>query len=191
MRQEQTLSPSVWLASGPIVMPRPGAVLDALVGGTARVVRFVGPHRLYRAAGWHAAGDRAASTAMASASFASAFGSWWADEAALARLGERLLQSPGVLPPSLLQRAGPAHLRAAAALCDDTQPLRHLLVLDLPAREELTGVVGLAAPQPRCTAQDVSPRDARQLPGGIEQAFFKRTQALNAVKPQWVRICPW
>lgn len=181
MRQEQTLSPSVWLASGPIAIARPGAVLDAFAGGTVRVVRFVGPHRFYRAAGWDARSGR----------MASAYGSWWADEAALARIGERLALYKGFLPPELLRLAWPAQFRAAAALCEDWNDLRELFVLDLPAREELTGVVGPAAPQPLRSRQDPARRDTRMLPGGIEQVFFKRTRTLNAVNPLWVRACPW
>ncbi|MBI5256548.1 MAG: hypothetical protein HY855_08620 [Burkholderiales bacterium] len=170
------MSPAVWLASGPIVIHNAASVLQAFQPGTTRVVRFIGPHRLYRAAGWDAKSGR----------MASAYGSWWADEHALAQIGARIERFEGFLPPELLKRAWPAQFRGAAALCEDWNDLREMFRLDLPPREELTGVVGLAAPQPQRSTLDPAQRRTPLLAGGGEQVFFKRTPALNAINPLWV-----
>lgn len=178
MRQEQTLSPSVWLAGGPIAIGNPSAVLQAFQPGTVKVVRFLGPHRLYRAAGWDAKGGR----------MASAYGSWWSDEQALAQIGARISQFEGFLPPELLKQAWPAQYRGAAALCEDWNDMREMFRLDLPPREELTGVVGLSAEQPQRSTMDPTHRHTPMLPGGGEQVFFKRTASLSAISPLWVHL---
>lgn len=179
MRQEQTLQAAAWLARGPIAL-NPGEVLSALVPGSARVVRFAGPHRLYRAAGWD--GRRGKLTTP--------YGSWWADEQALVSIGNRLEQFEGFLPPELLRRAWPAQYRGAAALCEDWNDMREMFRLDLPAGEELIGVVGLAAPQPQRSTLDAQDRRTPMLPGGGEQVFFKRTATLSAINPLWVHAEP-
>lgn len=176
MRQEQTLSPSVWLASGPISIANPSVVLQTFRAGTAKVVRFIGPHRLYRAAGWDAKSGR----------MASAYGSWWSDENALVQIAARIERFEGFLPPELLKRAWPAQYRGAAALCEDWNDMREMFRLDLPAREELTGVVGLAAEQPQRSTMDPAQRRTPMLPGGGEQVYFKRTASLSAINPLWV-----
>ncbi|WP_395699718.1 hypothetical protein [Aquabacterium sp.] len=179
MRQEQTLSPAAWLARGPMAV-NPAEVLPNFRVGSAKVVRFIGPHRFYRAAGWDATRVR----------LASAFGSWWADEQALVAIGSRIDQFEGFLPPELLRRAWPAQYRGLAALCEDWNDMREMFRLDLPPREELTGVVGLASEQPLRSTLDPRQRRTPMLPGGGEQVYFKRTPTLSAINPLWVHAEP-
>jgi hypothetical protein len=174
MRQEQFLRPATWLARGPLAV-RPAEVLAAFAPGSAKVVRFAGPHRLYRAAGWDTLRGRQATP----------HGSWWADEQALVRLGERLPQFEACLPPGLAHRAWPAPYRGAAALCEDWDEMREFFRLELPPGEELVGVAGLALP-PLRTGSQARQRRTPMLPGGGEQIFFKRTPQLSPINPQWV-----
>lgn len=178
MRQEQTLSPSVWLAKGPMAIGNPSAVLQAFQPGTVRVVRFVGPHRLLRAAGWDATSGRPGANQ----------GSWWADEQALALIGARLPQFEASLPPELQRNPWSAAQRGLATLCEDWAELREILRLDLPAREELTGVVGLAAVAPRRGGAGVARPGPAMPPAteGAELAFFKRSASLSAINRVWI-----
>src|SRR4249920_901983 len=116
MRQEQTLSPSVWLSKGPMAIGNPSAVLQAFQPGTVRVVRFVGPHRLLRAAGWDATSSRPGTTQ----------GSWWADEQALATLGARIPPFEASLPAELQRHTWTAAQRALATLCESWSDLREI-----------------------------------------------------------------
>ncbi len=179
MRQEQTLSPASWLTRGPIAV-NPGEVLPNFRAGTAKVVRFIGPHRFYRAAGWDTKRSR----------MASAYGSWWADEQALVAIANRIERFEDFLPPELLKRAWPAQYRGAAALCEDWNDMREMFRLELPPREELTGVVGLASEQPLHSTMDRLDRRTPMLPGGLEQVYFKRTPTLSAINPLWVHAEP-
>lgn len=175
MRQEQTLSPSVWLSKGPMAIGNPSAVLQAFQPGTVRVVRFIGPHRLLRAAAWDGKSSRPGTNQ----------GSWWSDEQALARAGSRLLPFEAALPVELQRQSWSPAQRGLAMLCEDWSELREIQRLDLPAREELTGIVGLAV-EPRRSAglQAAMP----QAVDGAELAFFKRSALLSAISPLWVHV---
>lgn len=175
MRQEQTLSPSVWLSKGPMAIGNPAAVLQAFQPGTVRVVRFVGPHRLLRAAGWDMRSSRPAANQ----------GSWWADEQWLSLAGTRMPQFETLLPAELQRHAWTAPQRGLASLCEDWAEMRDIFRLDLPAREELTGVVGLAAQAPRRASASSTMPALPQGEGG-ELAFFKRSASLSAINSLWV-----
>jgi hypothetical protein len=163
------------MSSGPIPVTNPQQVLSTFQNGVAEVVRFSGPHRLYRAAGWDA-----------NSAQVSAYGSWWVDESVLVAIGNRLTQFERWLPEDLLRRAWPAHYRGAAALCEDWNDMRGMFALDLPPGADLTGLVGIAAPQPQRSTMNPSSRTTPMLAGGAEQVYFKRTQTLNSINPLWV-----
>jgi hypothetical protein len=117
---------------------------------------------------------------------ASAYGSWWADEQVLAAIGAKISMFEKWLPQELLKRAWPAQYRGASALCEDWNDMREMFRLDLPAGQELVGLVGLAAPQPQKSTLDPKSRKTPMLQGGGEQVFFKRTSTLNSINPLWV-----
>jgi hypothetical protein len=54
VREEIPIGAETWLRGGPVVVPMPAKVLATFRPGAAKVVTFVGPHRLYRAADWDA-----------------------------------------------------------------------------------------------------------------------------------------
>jgi len=176
VREEVSISPSVWLSSPPIPITHAPSVLATFKPGTVKVVRFVGPHKLYRAAGWDATKD----------SLASSYGSWWADERVLAGIGARISKFDNWLPKDLLKRAWPAQYRGAAALCYDWNDMREMFSLQLPSGQELTGLAGLAAPQPMKSTLNPASRKTPMLEGGGEQVFFKKTPTLSSINPLWV-----
>jgi hypothetical protein len=176
MRQELSITPSAWLASAPIAIVSPASVLAGFVPGGAKVVRFDGPHRFYRAAGWDATRN----------TMATAYGSWWVDELALIRIGNTLQQFERWLPKALLQKAWPAQYRGMSALCEDWNDMREMFKLDLPSGHQITGLVGPAAPQPRTSTLDPTSRTTPMFKGGGEQVYFKRTATANSVNPLWV-----
>ncbi|HTZ58691.1 MAG TPA: hypothetical protein VMB49_11360 [Acidobacteriaceae bacterium] len=175
MREQLPIPALEWLSSGSIVIEKPTSVLSTFKPGTVNVVRFTGPHELYRAAGWDA-----------KKVLASAYGSWWADAAVLASIGRQIVQFEGWLPKNLLRKAWPVQYRGAAALCEDWNDMREMFKLELPADQELVGLAGLSAPQPRKSSMDSSLRKTPMLKGGGEQVYFKRTATLNSVNPLWV-----
>ena len=176
MRQDLSITPSAWLASAPIAIAVPASVLAAFLPGTAKVVRFTGPHRLYRAAGWDAPRG----------TMATAYGSWWADELTLARIGSSLQQFERWLPKDLLQRAWPVQYRGMSALCEDWNDMREMFKLELPSSDQITGLVGAAAPQPQTSSMDPTSRTTPMFKGGGEQVYFKKTPTANSVNPLWV-----
>ena len=179
MRQGVGTAPSAWLTSGPIVVPNAALVLATFVPGTTKVVRFAGPHTLYRAAGWYV-------TKTGEGRMASAYGSWWADEMALVAIGNRLAQFESWLPPELLKKAWPAQYRGAAALCEDWNDMREMFKLQLPAGDQIEGLVGVAAPQSQKSTLDPKSRKTPMLQGGGEQVYFKAAPGVNTVNPLWV-----
>jgi len=52
MKEKLSVSATSSLPSGPMPIPYPNNILSGFLGGAAKVVRFEGPHRFYRAAGW-------------------------------------------------------------------------------------------------------------------------------------------
>jgi hypothetical protein len=164
------------MSSGPIPIANPSQVLATFQNGSADVMRFTGPHRLYRAAGWDATRGQ----------MAAAYGSWWADEATLAAIGSRIDKFEGWLPKELLRKAWPAQYRGAAALCEDWNDMREMFKLELPAGEEIVGLVGPAAPQPKKSTMNRSSHTTPMFTGGAEQVYFKRTPTLNSINPLWV-----
>lgn len=176
MREELSVLPTTWLTSAPIPITNAASILSAFKPGTAQVVRFMGPHRLYRAAGWD----------QTKGSMASAYGSWWADEKVLVAIGAKLSMFENWLPKELLKRAWPAQYRGASALCEDWNDMREMFRLELPQGEALEGLVGLAAPQPLKSTLNPNSKKTPMLQGGGEQVFFKRTPTLNSVNPLWV-----
>lgn len=183
MKELLAVSPEVWLGSSPIVISGAGVNTCNVPPRDSQDVSLRrGPHALYRAGGWDATRSR----------FASAYGSWWADSLFLATLGARIEKFENWLPDELLRQAWPAQCRGAAALCEDWNDMREMFKLELPAGEELQGLVGLAAPQARRSTISVSSRRTPLLPGGGEQVYFKRTPTLNSVNPLWVYpACLW
>jgi len=176
MRQDLSMVAATWLASGPITIRDVASVLATFKPGTAKVVRFSGPHTLYRAGGWDASKGE----------LASAYGSWWADALVLAKIGSQLEKFEGWLPSELLRQAWPAQYRGAAALCEDWNDMREMFKLELPVKEEIVGLVGIAARQPQRSKMDASSKRTPMLSGGGEQVYFKRTRTLNSVNPLWV-----
>ena len=61
MREELRTAPVTWLASGPITIRDAAPILATFRPGTAKVVRFSGPHTLYRAGGWDSSKGQLAS----------------------------------------------------------------------------------------------------------------------------------
>ena len=176
MREYVADIPAEWLESGPIEIFHSASILATFMPGTAKVVRFVGPHTFYRAAGWSSGKGQ----------WASAYGSWWADSFALVEIGKRIDKFEDWLPSELLQRAWPAQFRGAAALCEDWNDMREMFRLELPSEHELIGLVGLATPQPQVSAMDAREAKTPMLVGGGEQVYFKQTPTLNSVNPLWV-----
>ncbi len=177
MREQLSENPMTWLTSSPMPIQASFAngILATFKPGTAKVVKFKGAHKFYRAAGWDAKGQ-----------MASAYGSWWADEIELTKLNAKLSQFQNWLPDELLKKALPAHYRAATALCEDWNDMREMFKLVLPHSDEITGLVGIAAAQPQFSSLDPKSKKTPMLPGGAEQVYFKRTPKLNSVNPLWV-----
>lgn len=176
MREDLSIPAAVWLASGPVAIRDTASVLATFKPGTAKVVRFFGPHTLYRAAGWDSSKGQ----------LATAYGSWWADSLVLGKIGSQIEQFESWLPPELIRQRWPAQYRGAAALCEDWNDMREMFKLELPPRDEIYGLVGIAAPQPRKSTMDRSSTKTPMLQGGGEQVYFKRTHTLNTVNPLWV-----
>ena len=91
---------------------------------------------------------------------ASAYGSWWADELVLAEIGRQIHMFEGWLPDEMLKKAWPVQYRGATALCEDWNDMGDMVKLQLPPGDEITGLVGLAAPQPQRSTLDPSDRKA-------------------------------
>jgi hypothetical protein len=176
MREVVSVSPAVWLASGPIVIQNSASVLATFNPGTVKVVRFTGPHTLYRAGGWDSIKGQ----------LASAYGSWWADAVVLANIGRQLDKFENWLPTALIRQAWPAQYRGVAALCEDWNYMREMFRLELPVKDEIFGLVGLAAPQPQLSKMNPKARTTPMFKGGGEQVYFKKTFTLNSVNPLWV-----
>ena len=176
MREQLSIAPATWLAGDPIPINNSASVLSTFRPGTAMVVRFRGPHRFYRAAGWDSTRG----------SMASAYGSWWADELVLAEIGKKIDMFESWLPGHLLNKAWPAQYRGVTALCDDWNDMREMFKMDLPSNQEITGLVGIAASQPQKSNLNSKAKKTPILKGGGEQVYFKRTHTLNSVNPLWV-----
>lgn len=176
MREDVSMVPAAWLASGPIVIHDAASVLATFNPGTVKVVRFYGPHTLYRAGGWDATKGQ----------MASAYGSWWADSLVLARIGNQLDMFEKWLPPELIRQAWPAQYRGLAALCEDWNDMREMFRMELPFKEELFGLAGQAAPQPQNSKMNPKARTTPMFKGGGEQVYFKKTHTLNSINPLWV-----
>ena len=176
MREEISMSPTAWLSKAPIPIPSPASVLSAFKPGTAKVVRFTGLHKFYRAAGWDATRG----------GLASAYGSWWVDEMVLIQISHKIDLFENWFPKSFLKRALPSQYRGATALCEDWNDMRDMFKLVLPHQNEITGIAGLAAPQPQKSHfKPVGPKTSI-LKGGAEQIYFKKTRTLNSINPLWV-----
>jgi hypothetical protein len=141
-----------------------------------KVVKFKGPHTLYRAAGWDSTRGE----------MASAYGGWWADEMELVKISQKLNKFENWLPEELLRKALPTQYRGATALCEDWNDMREMFKLQLPSSDEITGLVGIASAQPQKSTLNVRSRKTPMLQGGAEQVFFKKTQTLNSINPLWV-----
>ncbi|MES9854839.1 MAG: hypothetical protein ABW170_23770 [Candidatus Thiodiazotropha sp. L084R] len=176
MRSELAISPSDWLKEHPISIQNPASILSAFKPVAIKVVKFKGPHRLYRASGWDSNRGQ----------IASAYGSWWADERVLAKLAQRIDMFKNWLPDELRRKALPIQYRGATALCEDWNDMREMFSLKLPAGQEITGLVGIASEQPKLSSLDPNSRHTPMLQGGAEQVYFKRTPTLNSVNPLWV-----
>ena len=178
MRKKLDLRPWQWLAAGPIPIPDVAGVLATFRPGTARVVCFSGPHTLCRAAGWGLKKGKPEQV--------TAYGSWWADAAVLADIGQRLAMFDGWLPDAMLQRAHTVQYRGAVALCEDWNDMGEMFRMELPVGQEIEGLVGISAPQPQYSGLDPKLGNTPILQGGAEQVFFKRTPELNSINPLWV-----
>jgi hypothetical protein len=176
MREVLPVASISWLSSPPITIPNPASILSGFLGGSGKVVRFKGPHRFYRAAGWDTKNN----------AMASAYGGWWVDEAILSQIGNRIQQFEGWLPPNSLHQAWPAHYRGMTALCEDWNDMREMYKLDLPPGEEIIGLVGPTAPQPRLSTLNANSRATPMFRGEGEQVYFKRTRNLNSINPLWI-----
>lgn len=176
MREQLSISPAAWLSGSPIPISNPASVMSAFKPGTMKIVRFMGPHTLYRAAGWDSSRGE----------MASAYGSWWADEMELVKISQKISMFENWLPEKLLRRALPAQYRGATALCEDWNDMREMFKLVLPSRHEITGLVGMAAAQPQKSTLDPHARKTPMLHGDAEQVFFKKTRTLNSINPLWV-----
>ncbi|HXJ84294.1 MAG TPA: hypothetical protein VMS64_37110 [Candidatus Methylomirabilis sp.] len=74
-----------------------------------------------------------------------------------------------------------------SALCEDWNDMREMFVLEQPPGDEITGLVGPAAPPPQKSTMDPRARTTPMFKGGGEQVYFKRTVTANSVNPLWVR----
>lgn len=129
--------------------------------GEPTAVEFQGPKRFLRAVG-------------ARAPMTNAFGGWWFDEAVLRRIENELSRIP--LSQATQRQAVLGRLRAALAVRIDWSDMGELWLLELPAAEAITGLVGTVAGQPLSTG-DAS----RVLRGGEQQIFFLTKN------PFWIR----
>jgi hypothetical protein len=176
MRQEFSIAPAHWLTTPPIAIPNPSSILSGF-HGIARVIRFKGPHRFYRAAGWDSKNN----------AMASAYGGWWVDEMILAQIGNKINQFENWLPKNLLAQSWPVQYRGMTALCEDWNDMREMYKLELPTGDEITGLVGPAAPQPKLSSMSPS-RTTPMFRGEGEQVYFKRSHNLNSINPLWVYL---
>jgi len=176
MKEELSIPAVSWLLSGPIPIPYPNSILSGFLGGAAKVVRFKGPHRFYRAAGWDSLRNE----------MASAYGGWWVEETILAQMGAKITQFENWLPKNLLAQAWPIQYRGMTALCEDWNDMREMYKLELPNGEIIVGLVGLVAPQPQRSSLNPVARSTPFFQGGAEQVYFKRTKNLNSINPLWV-----
>ena len=146
------------------------------------VMRYKGPHTFYRVAGWDETKSK----------MADPYGCWWIDEAVLGAIYSkiaRLDMYEGWIPPDLLNRIKslPMHYRALTAVCTDWNDFREQVALKLPHGEEIIGLSGGIAPQPLRGSMDRNSSKTPWLPGGLEQVFFKRANAIeNNINPLWV-----
>ena len=145
----------------------------ACFSGNTHVVRYVGPHRFYRAAGKDANGDLANAYS----------GRWWADENVLIQIANRLATAENWMTSGELKRAWPAQYRALMALSRDWNDMSEIFQLELPAGATLEGLAGTAREQPEFSVKDPLGRHRpnRFLTGGAEQVYFK------VKNPFWVR----
>jgi hypothetical protein len=72
------------------------------------------------------------------------------------------------------------------ALCEDWNDMREMYKLDLPPGEEIIGLVGPTAPQPRLSTLNANSRATPMFRGEGEQVYFKRTRNLNSINPLWI-----
>jgi hypothetical protein len=177
VREELSISAINWLNAKPIVVADAASVLATFQSpAAAKVVKFSGPHTLYRAGGWDTNKGK----------LASAYGSWWADELVLARIGSQLEKFETWLPPEMLKQAWPSQYRGVTALCEDWNDMREMFKMKLPAGETIEGLVGPTAPQPQRSKMNPKARNTPMLRGGAEQVFFKRSETLSRINPLWV-----
>jgi len=174
MREALNISSAGWLTSAPIPISHYSSILSAFIPGTAKVVRFTGPHRFYRAAGWDST----------KGGMASRYGSSWADEEILVQIGSKIEMFEGWLPEKFLQKAWPAQYRGMTSLCEDWNDMRKIYRLELSAGEVIVGLVG--STQPQKSTMDAKARSTPMFQGGGEQVFFKRTRTLNSINPLWI-----
>jgi len=158
------------------------------------VVRFSGPHKFYRMAGWSGKDQK----------MSDPYGCWWVDEAALTAVYskiERLDMYEGWIPTEILSqiKSLPLHYRALTAVCKNWNDFREQVMLELPVNEELVGLWGSIAPQPLIDPKPhVRLRALRKmpwLPGGVDQVYFKSApkaerdagRGRSSINPFWVR----
>jgi hypothetical protein len=136
-------------------------------------VRYVGPHRFYRAAGKDANGELASAYS----------GRWWADENVLIQIANRLATAENWMTSGESKRAWPAQYRVLMALSRDWNDMSEIFQLELPAGAVLEGLAGIAREQPEFSVKDPlgRHRSNRFLTGGAEQVYFK------VKNPFWVR----
>lgn len=180
MRIHDARDPYQWLMAPPIVIVQPSSVLDAFLAGTVRVMRFTGPHTLYRAAGW---GLGKTSTCEQ----LTAHGGWWLDAQEAMRIAGRLDQFQGLLTSGEIKTLFRGQYRNAIALPVRNNDMSEAFRLELPPGESIEGLVGIASPQPVQSYKDARTHKMAMLAGGGEQVYFKRIEgALNSVNPLWV-----
>jgi hypothetical protein len=177
------IDPVNWLRRPPIPVTATWKVLSGFdKSKPMMVVRYKGPHSLYRVAGWDETRGK----------MADPYGCWWIDETALRKIYSRIARFEmfeGWIPPDIMTRVKslPMHYRALTAVCEDWNDFREQVVLKLPHGEEITGLCGAIASQPLRSRMDRKSRKTPWLPGGLNQVYFKRASVTeHNINPLWV-----
>ena len=150
-------------------------IINGYVANQLTVFTYHGPHRFLRAAG-----------ASSSGRSASHYGDWWVDQSVFLKIAGKMEQWDGWLTETDIRQLTQENYRAITAICRDWNDFREMVVLDLPAGEQLEGLVGFVQAQPEYSAKSPNHDVNRYFAGGAEQVF------LGWKNPFWIRsIALW
>ena len=148
-------------------------ILDGFVLNQMTVYTYQGPHRFLRAAG-----------ASSSGRPASHYGDWWVDQSVFLKMAGKMEQWEGWLTEAEIRQMTKENYRAITAICRDWNDFREMVILDLPAGEQLEGLVGPVQPQPEYSIRSADHDVNRYFIGGAEQVYF------GWKNPFWVKSIP-